>query len=76
VRDDDYMELEQKLRPRDPERIDPLIDALRRLWKRYPDLRLGQLVICATDPSDLFNIEDELMLQKLNEMLPSILKHD
>lgn len=29
---------------RDPNRIDPMIEKLRELWKESPDLRLGQLV--------------------------------
>ena len=61
------MGLEQELQPRDPQRIDPLIDALRRLWKRYPDMRLGQLLVCAAETSDPFNMEDDVMLQKINE---------
>lgn len=60
-----------ELQPRDPHRIDPMVDALRRLWKRYPDMRLGQLVINAAHPSDTYNIEDDVMLQKLNEMFGS-----
>lgn len=30
--------------PRDPARIDPLLDELRAFWHRHPDMRLGQIV--------------------------------
>ena len=32
---------------RDPARIDPIVDNLRRYWRAYPDLRLGQIVVNA-----------------------------
>lgn len=28
---------------RDPDRIEPFLDALGELWKRHPDMRFGQL---------------------------------
>ena len=53
---------------RDPARIDAILDDLRVLWKRHPDLRLGQIVVNAasraptarpmTTSRDLFFIED------------------
>jgi hypothetical protein len=30
---------------RDPERIDPIIENLRALWKKYPQQRLTQLIV-------------------------------
>jgi hypothetical protein len=35
---------EQARKTRDPERIDAILDRLRVVWKRHPDLRLGQMV--------------------------------
>lgn len=32
---------------RDPERIPPLVGVLEEVWRLYPDLRLGQLLILA-----------------------------
>lgn len=29
---------------RDPKRIVPMLELLRKAWERYPDMRLGQLV--------------------------------
>lgn len=49
--------------PRNPNRIDPILRELGRLWKMLPDMRLGQLVynIAGRDP---FHIEDvDLVIQ-------------
>tara|TARA_R110002074_G_scaffold402324_1_gene606973 strand:- start:22947 stop:23138 length:192 start_codon:yes stop_codon:yes gene_type:complete len=59
---------------RDPDRIDPIIDKLRELWKKYPDLRLGQLVKNAIrfspdNESDVFMTEDDVTLKGLNYLL-------
>lgn len=29
---------------RDPKRIDECMDALKKLWEKYPDMRMGQLM--------------------------------
>lgn len=50
---------------RDPARIDPVCAALARVWKRYPDYRLGQLVVNVTGLNDPFNLEDDVMLRAL-----------
>ena len=34
---------------RDPERIDRMLEKIRTLWKRNPDLRLGQLIVNAAN---------------------------
>ena len=36
--------------PRDPERIDVLIEQLRALWAEHPSMRLGQLLVNLADP--------------------------
>lgn len=47
---------------RDPARIDPIIEKIRRLWKQYPDLRLGQLFDRVKSlnqgPVDAYYVED------------------
>jgi hypothetical protein len=30
---------------RDPERIDPILEELRKIWKKNPDYRLGQMLV-------------------------------
>jgi len=55
---------------RDPARIDELLQLLGDVWRRNPDLRLGQLVFIAgsmqqPDIVDGFYIEDEDMREGL-----------
>jgi hypothetical protein len=33
---------------RDPDRIEPTLNILGKIWRKYPDLRLGQLIGAAT----------------------------
>lgn len=54
--------------PRDPSRIDPIIEQLRALWKTHPDMRLGQLIEnVAGANEDIFNIEDDDMRERMTE---------
>lgn len=54
---------------RNPERIEPLLIELTKLWKRFPDMRLGQLIYNAVSPKEpcpaIFYIEDDVLLEKL-----------
>ena len=48
---------------RDPDRIPEMLELLRKVWQRHPDLRLGQLVFNAARMSDagiedVFSVED------------------
>ena len=57
------------LTPRDPTRIDRMIELLREAWHLVPDWRLTQLVINAADLQEvsgpLFVMEDDKMEQRL-----------
>ena len=66
---------------RDPQRIEPLLDALRDAWRASPDQRLGQLIYNAARTflhentevrvppcPPLFYIEDEPMLEGLRRI--------
>ena len=49
---------------RDPERIDRILGLLRKEWKKFPDWRLGQLLVNIADAdgwtnSDLFYYDDD-----------------
>lgn len=50
---------------RSPARIDPTLKMIEILWKRHPDMRLGQLLINLDGGQDnLWNLEeDELQLR-------------
>jgi len=54
---------------RDPKRIDKVLRELRKLWKKYPELRLGQLLINATYPFNIYAVEDDTMLDYLKYTL-------
>jgi len=58
---------------RDPDRIPLILEKVRELWEKYPDLRLGQLIANAHNCSpnrkcDIFYIEDDLLTQGLEEL--------
>lgn len=52
---------------RDPNRIEELIVDLRNLWKKKPDLRLGQLLVNLSANKDLFYLEDEDLLAQIRK---------
>lgn len=58
---------------RDPARIEAMLTLLGQVWRKSPDLRLGQLVVCATRPAqpcpEVFCIEDDRLAEGLRELL-------
>lgn len=50
---------------RDIQRIDPIIELLRKFWKKYPDLRLTQILPILGE----FYTEDDIVKQKLENLL-------
>jgi hypothetical protein len=61
--------------PRDPTRIDRMVELLREAWRRFPDQRLTQLVINAADTKHncgpVFYLEDTEMEKKLEALIKS-----
>lgn len=56
--------------PRPIERIQPLLDLIKRYWSDRSDLRLGQLVHSLTKPNeDVFYLEDSLLEERLRQKL-------
>jgi hypothetical protein len=59
---------------RNPARIDPILRLIGEAWKRSPDLRLGQIIVSAVRPVDpcpeVFSVEDDLLLRKIEALLP------
>ena len=54
---------------RDPARINEILFKVEEIWRRYPDLRLGQLIINAMKIGEyLYYLEDEQLLKLLEEM--------
>jgi len=58
---------------RDPRRIEVVLESLREVWIKSPDLRLGQIVIIAAGQharhGDVFSVEDDLVLEGLRRLL-------
>jgi hypothetical protein len=63
---------------RDPDRIPRLLAAVEAYWRRFPDLRLGQLmaIMAVVASKSIFSIEDEQMLAVLQSALKSHVKKD
>ena len=59
--------------PRDPKRIDRIVELLHEAWHLAPDFRLTQLVMVISDkPQDvgaLWHVEDDGMEQKLRAFI-------
>jgi hypothetical protein len=58
---------------RDPARIDRILEAVRQVWVKDPDLRLGQLIVNAIRPSQpcpqIFGAEDTVLEKGLARYL-------
>ena len=52
---------------RDVNRINPILDRLKTIWRRNPDLRLGQLILNALRDPTLYYIEDEQLIEILEK---------
>lgn len=52
---------------RDENRIEPFLKTLGAVWKRNPDLRFTQLILCTMQRygNDMFYVEDEEFLEYL-----------
>lgn len=66
---------------RDPNRIEPIMAELTEMWKKHPDMRLGQFLsniigeaYMLNGKRDTFYVEDEKFMELLREI--SWLKED
>jgi len=50
---------------RDPERIPKILSELEEIWSKFPDLRLGQLLLNLFNDPQLYYIEDEKLVEAL-----------
>jgi len=54
---------------RNPDRIDETLEVLAEYWKKYPDLRLGQIIYNIScrefNYNDSYYIEDDMILNWL-----------
>ena len=52
---------------RDPDRIETILSEIAEVWKKYPDLRLGQLLLNTTSETMLYYYEDEDLVKRVKE---------
>lgn len=57
---------------RDPIRQKELLDLIEAIWKKYPDIRLTQLILnCDTGLEfGMYYIDDDILYKKLCETYP------
>lgn len=71
----DWSEMLQAIRRKRPvTRIKPLINDLEKLWNKYPDMRLCQLlhmiaINSGWQNNDLFYIEDDIIAEQIKKEL-------
>lgn len=55
---------------RDPNRIDEIIERLTKVWKKHPNMRLGQMIMNAEFYAkvSLFFVEDENLVESVEEL--------
>ena len=53
---------------RDPNRINKILKEIGIIWKQYPDLRLGQLILNVINDPALYYIEDEELVKLLKQI--------
>lgn len=58
--------------PRNPERIDLILERLKVAWKKYPDMRLGQLLVVCTESSNIAGVEDDDLLAGIERYIKSM----
>lgn len=61
---------------RDPARIPVVLDLLAQLWEKYPDWRLGQLVVNVSDTDEIFYVEDDRVEKGLRNYLELVEQHE
>jgi hypothetical protein len=57
---------------RDPKRIDVDLNRIKKIWKRYPDLRLGQLIGNVISSEYLYYIEDSDLVSAIEKHYDSV----
>jgi hypothetical protein len=54
------------------ERIDMFLETFGKLWKKYPDMRFGQLIENVFEKFNLFYVEDDISFNHLCDILDDI----
>ena len=51
-----------------------ILSKLEQVWKRYPNMRLGQLILNLIGRANLFAIEDEQLLEEIQANISMVEK--
>ncbi len=54
---------------RDPKRVDRIALKINKLWNKFPDWTLSQLIVNITNTSDTFDVSDELLEEQLDHWI-------
>ena len=52
---------------RDPGRIDKILDDIKSIWKKHPDMRLGQLLCNVIPETYMYFVEDDSMIDAVKK---------
>ena len=52
---------------RNPDRIEIILDAIKQIWQKYPDMRLGQLLLNVLPDPALYYVEDTELINALTD---------
>ena len=53
---------------RDSKRIDVILQEIGAIWRKYPDMRLGQLIGNVLEGPSLYYVEDDSLVKALKDM--------
>ena len=53
---------------RDPKRIEKVLSTIRRIWYKNPDLRLCQMIGNVVDSINMYYVEDDELIKRLEDL--------
>lgn len=53
---------------RNPDRIQSVLNEIKKVWLKYPDLRLGQLILNVENQTNLYYVEDDRLIELLKSI--------
>lgn len=57
---------------RDTNRINKILEQIGEVWKRFPDLRLGQLILNVLQDPALYYVEDDALVDYLKKFYEAL----
>lgn len=59
------VEIREEFNMKDSNRIDILLERIKKIWKKYPDLRFGQFLCNCNNYTVLYYVEDDQLIKIL-----------